>query len=63
MTKLLTYKHRKTFCFSDQQIKAFAELERCDVNVSQFVRLAIKEKIQRDYKKIKEEKVNFKTPF
>lgn len=63
MLKYYQYTERKTFRFTKQQISAFDELEKCDVNVSQFVRLAIKEKIKRDYKKIKEEKVKFKMPF
>lgn len=58
-----TFTHSKTFKFSEQQIKAFEQLEAFDVNVSKFVRLAIKEKIDRDWKSIKEEKSKIKLPF
>lgn len=49
MPKLLTYSESKTFKFSKQQIKAFEKLEEYNVNVSRFVRLAIAEKIKRDF--------------
>ena len=63
MSKLLTYSESKTFKFSKQQIKAFEKLEEYNVNVSRFVRLAIAEKIKRDWKGIKQDKEKIKTPF
>ena len=38
-------------------------LESYVVNVNHFVRLAVKEKLQRDWKNIKESKDKFKCPF
>lgn len=57
------FKHSKTFKFSDQQISAFEQLEKYDVNISKFVRIAIKEKISKDWKIIKENKTKTKLPF
>lgn len=58
-----TFIHSKTFKFSSQQIKAFEQLEKYDINISKFVRLAVKEKINRDWKKIKEKKNKVYCPF
>jgi hypothetical protein len=63
MPKLLTYSERKTFCFSKQQIRAFEILESLNVNVSQFVRDAVSEKIKQEYKQIKYKKERNKIPF
>jgi hypothetical protein len=43
----------KTIKFSETQMNSLDILESYRVNVSQFIRLAIKEKIQRDWKTIK----------
>jgi hypothetical protein len=40
-----------------------AILESYDVNVNQFIRQAVKEKLQRDWKGIKEKKERIKLPF
>jgi len=58
-----TFTHSKTIKFSAQQIQAFEQLEKYDVNVSKFVRLAISEKIKRDWKTIKEKKERVICPF
>ena len=58
-----TFTQSKTFKFSAQQIEAFEQLEKYDVNVSKFIRIAVKEKIARDWKSIKEKKEKFKVPF
>ena len=58
-----TFTHSKTFKFSTQQIKAFEQLEKYNINISKFVRIAVKEKIKRDWKKIKEEKNKTYCPF
>lgn len=59
--KTLVYK--KVIGFTEQQKKAFETLESYGVNVNQFVRQAVKEKIKRDWKSIKEKKENIKLPF
>ena len=63
MPKLQTYTHSKTFKFSKQQIETFKQLEKYDVNISKFVRIAIKEKIKKDWKLIKEKKEKIILPF
>jgi len=63
MTKPQIYTKSKTFKFSEQQIQAFETLKKYDVNISKFVRLAISEKIKRDYKKIKEKANKDYCPF
>ena len=60
MTKLT---NNYTIRFSDEQINSLNKLKDYDVNVSKFIRLAIAEKIKRDWKQIKEEKQRVKTPF
>jgi len=47
-----TYKFR----ISKQQLETLDKLRGLNVDVSQFIRLAIKEKIKKDYKKINPEK-------
>ena len=53
----------KTIKFSKQQMQTLQTLENYNVNISQFIRIAVKEKISRDWKKIKEEKEKIKLPF
>ena len=38
-------------------------LQNYGVNINQFIRLAIKEKLQKDWKEIKEKKEKIKYPF
>ena len=52
-----------TIRFSKQQAESLQKLKDYDVNVSQFIRLAISEKIKRDWKQIKEKKQRVKLPF
>ncbi len=52
-----------TLRISKSQAETLNKLKEYDVNISQFIRLAIKEKINRDWKSIKERKENVKTPF
>ena len=59
--KLLVYK--KLIGFTETQQKAFETLEDYGVNVNQFIRLAVKEKLQRDWKQIKESKNKSTCPF
>lgn len=53
----------KSIRFSDVQMESLRKLEDYGVDVSQFIRIAIKEKIKRDWKIIKEEKEKIKLPF
>lgn len=59
--KELTYK--KVIGFTEKQKQSLQKLESYNVNVSQFIRQAIKEKLQRDWKQIREEKTRIKLPF
>ena len=52
-----------TIRFTDKQIDSLQKLKEYDVNISQFIRLAIAEKIKRDWKSIKEKKERVKLPF
>ena len=45
------FTERKTFCFTKEQIKTFDKLESKHIDISNFVRNAIKEKIERDFPK------------
>lgn len=53
----------KSIRFTKQQMETFEQLEKYDVNISKFIRLAISEKIKRDWKSIKEKKERVKLPF
>jgi hypothetical protein len=55
--------NNKTIRFSDAQMDSLRKLEDYNVNVSKFVRLAIAEKIKRDWKSIKEKKKEYLYPF
>jgi len=61
MPKTLTYK--KLVSFTETQKQAFETLEKYNVNVNQFIRSAVKEKIKREWKTIKENKERVKLPF
>lgn len=64
MSKLLTYSERKTFCFSEKQIKTFEKMKsKYKIDVSDFVRQAIKEKIERDLPKLIEKQNKRICPF
>lgn len=52
-----------TIRFSVQQAESLQKLKDYDVNVSKFIRLAIAEKIKKDWKQIKSEKQRVKLPF
>ena len=54
---------RQVIMISEVQAKSLKKLKDYNVNVSQFIRKAIKEKIQRDWKTIKEKHERIKTPF
>ena len=52
-----------TIRFSEKQAESLQKLKDYDVNISQFIRIAIAEKIKRDWKQIKSEKQRVKLPF
>ncbi len=53
----------KTIRFTESQMNSLDILESYGVNVNHFIRLAVKEKLQRDWKSIKESKEKVKCPF
>ena len=53
----------KTIRFSETQMNSLTILENYGVNVNHFIRLAVKEKLQKDWKTIKEKKLKTKCPF
>jgi len=57
----LTYK--KVISFTLQQKQSLKKLEQFDVNVNEFIRIAVREKIQREWKGIKEAKTKGYCPF
>ena len=48
---------------TEKQSETLEILRKYDVNISQFIRIAIKEKISRDWKSIKEKKERVKLHF
>lgn len=59
----LQYSYKKQIGFTETQRQSMAMLERFSVNVNQFIRQAIKEKLKRDWPQIKEKKKQIKIPF
>ena len=59
----LQYTYKKQIGFTETQRKSLQKLENYGVNVNQFIRQAVKEKITRDWKMIKEEKERIRLPF
>ncbi len=57
------YTERQTVMISKVQKESLETLRSYNVNVSQFIRRAIKEKLQRDWKSIKEKKNKDYCPF
>jgi len=47
----------KTIRFTEPQMSSLAILESYGVNVNQFIRIAISEKLKKDWKKIKKPKI------
>jgi hypothetical protein len=56
----LQYSYKKQLSFTQQQRKAFDTLKKYDINVNQFIRQAVKEKLHREWKFIKEKKERIK---
>ena len=59
----IQYVYKKQLSFTLQQKKTFEILENYGVNINQFIRQAVKEKLQRDWKSIKEKKERIILPF
>jgi post-segregation antitoxin (ccd killing protein) len=59
MKKTVIHKVR----LSENQANSLNILKSYNVNISQFIRQAIKEKLQRDWKSIKQNKQKTKCPF
>jgi hypothetical protein len=59
----LQYTYKKLLAFTSQQKQAFETLEKYDVNVNNFIRIAVREKLQREWKSIKEKHERVKMPF
>lgn len=57
------YTERHTIMISKQQKESLEILKSYNVNTSQFIRQAIKEKIKREWKQIKESKESSYCPF
>ena len=57
------YSYKKQISFTQKQKKFLKTLENYGINVNNFIRIAVKEKLQRDWKSIKEEKERVKLPF
>ena len=53
----------KTIRFSETQMNSLSILENYGININQFIRLAVKEKLQKDWKTIKEKKEKIICPF
>jgi len=53
----------KTIRFSETQMNSLSILESYGINVNQFVRLSVAEKIKKDWKTIKEKKEKIICPF
>jgi len=56
MTKVIEYQYtyKKKIGFTQQQRKTFETLKEHKVNINQFIRQAVKEKLKRDWKQVKE---------
>ena len=52
-----------TIRFTKNQVLSLKKLKKYDVDVSNFIRIAIREKIAKDWKEIKEKKERVKLPF
>lgn len=61
--KALKLSYKKVIGFTPEQQKSLSILESYNVNVNEFIRSAVREKLKRDWPKIKAEKERFKYPF
>ena len=61
--KELQYSYKKVVGFTSQQKKALQTLESYGINVNNFIRIAVAEKIKAEWKSIKESKTKGYCPF
>lgn len=61
--KELQYSYKKVIGFTNQQKKALQTLESYGVNVNNFIRIAVADKIKAEWKSIKESKTKGYCPF
>jgi hypothetical protein len=61
--KEIQYSHKKQVGFTLQQKKAFEILESYGININNFIRIAVADKIKAEWKLIKEENNKTKYPF
>ena len=54
---------RQVIMISEKQKESLNKLAEYDVNISQFIRSAIKEKINKEWKSIKESQIKDECPF
>jgi hypothetical protein len=59
----IQYSYKKQISFTQQQKKSLKTLENYGVNVNDFIRIAVREKLIKDWKSIKEEKERMRLPF
>ena len=59
----LQYTYKKVIGFTNQQKKALQTLESYGINVNNFIRIAVSEKIKAEWKSIKESKTKGYCPF
>jgi len=55
--------YKKVIGFTEKQRQSLEKLEQFDININHFIRIAVKEKIQREWKTIKEKKERINLPF
>jgi hypothetical protein len=61
--KDLQYTYKKVIGFTEQQKKALQTLESYGINVNNFIRIAVADKIKAEWKSIKESKTKGYCPF
>ncbi len=61
--KELQYSYKKVIGFTNQQKKALQTLESYGINVNNFIRIAVADKIKAEWKSIKETKTKGFCPF
>lgn len=61
--KSVQFTYKKQIGFTEEQHKSLLILESYNVNVNKFIRSAVKEKLSRDWKSIKEKHEKVKLPF
>ena len=59
----IQFVYKKQIGFTLKQKEAFEKLEAYGENINEFIRIAVREKIKRDWKEIKAKKERIKLPF